>query len=194
VPDLTDTQLDRLITDLGLTDTTTRARPAPARDPWASIRALAARHDEAYGATLSHQHHPRRPRSGEPTAATYRVLVTGSRHWRDATVIEDALDDAILSRPASAQMVVVHGDCATGADRIADEWARAAATTCPIRVERHPADWRTHGKAAGPIRNKTMVAAGADLVLAFLLPNSRGTAHTIALADAAGIPVRRWTQ
>lgn len=57
--DLTDAELDQLATALGLTTT----EPPPA-DPWARIRALAARHDTAYGAVLGHglgrPHQPRR--------------------------------------------------------------------------------------------------------------------------------------
>jgi hypothetical protein len=54
------------------------------------------------------------------------------------------------------------------------------------------ADWATHGRRAGPIRNAAMIKAGADLVLAFPLPGGRGTQHTIRLAEEAGIPVRIW--
>lgn len=123
--------------------------------------------------------------------AAYRVLVTGSRYWPAPQAVADALDEAFSYAPRRP-FVVVHGDCRTGADAHAHLWAVQAAATCDVTEEPHPADWRTHGNSAGPIRNRHMVNAGADLVLAFPLPNSVGTQHTIGLATKAGIPVRRF--
>lgn len=124
------------------------------------------------------------------TAVPYRILVTGSRTWGDAGTVCDALDAAVNAVPPHARDVwLVVGDCPTGADRIAYQWATAAMV--PIDV--HLADWATHGKAAGPIRNTAMVRSGADLALAFIKGGSRGASHTLALARRAGIPVRLWT-
>ena len=51
-----------------------------------------------------------------------------------------------------------------------------------------PAEWKKHGKAAGPIRNRKMLQDGKpDLVLAF--PGGRGTANMVELATDAGIRV-----
>ena len=55
---------------------------------------------------------------------------------------------------------------------------------------RHPADWDKHGKAAGMIRNREMVALGADICLAFPIGRSPGTRACIREAQRAGIPVR----
>ena len=49
----------------------------------------------------------------------------------------------------------------------------------PIRV--FPADWDTHGKSAGFLRNRQIVAA-ADEVVTFWDGRSRGTQHAIELA------------
>lgn len=73
---------------------------------------------------------------------------------------------------------------ARGADRSAAECARGLG----IKVVTVPADWRTHGKAAGPIRNQRMIDDfKPDLVLAF--PGGRGTADMVSRARAAGIEV-----
>jgi len=50
------------------------------------------------------------------------------------------------------------------------------------------ANWRTHGKAAGPIRNQQMLDEGRPhLVVAF--PGGTGTADMVRRAKAAGVPV-----
>jgi len=48
------------------------------------------------------------------------------------------------------------------------------------------------GRAAGFQHNAAMVAAGATVCLAFIRNGSRGASHTTALAEAAGIPTRRY--
>lgn len=114
-----------------------------------------------------------------------RLLVTGSRDWTNADAIAFALGAccALFDR----RVTLIHGDCPTGADALADEIWRALVPDLP--VEPHPADWDLHGKAAGPIRNSEMVALGADLCLAFPLEDSRGTRDCMSKAKAAGIPV-----
>ena len=116
----------------------------------------------------------------------YRVLVTGSRRWSNVEALETALVEVWHDvTQLGGRMVVVHGH-ARGADRLADAWARRS----HIDVERHPADWDTHGLAAGPIRNQAMVDAGAHLCLAFPHGASTGTRDAMRRARAAGIPVQ----
>lgn len=119
----------------------------------------------------------------------YRVLVTGSRDWEDATVIGEALSEVIRPVWHDRDVVIVHGACPSGADQMAHEWAEVFG----VAVERHPANWRINGKRAGFIRNAHMVNLGADLCLAFIRNGSRGASHTALLAEQAGIPVRRHT-
>jgi hypothetical protein len=118
-----------------------------------------------------------------------RVLVTGSRFWPDEAPIYRALYQQRLI--AAGPMVIVHGDCPTGADAIADRWGRQFYTDTVI-VEPHPADWAHWGKAAGPMRNQLMVDLGADICLAFPIvgPGGHsGTRDCMDKARAAGIPV-----
>lgn len=117
---------------------------------------------------------------------SFRILVTGSRDWTDRQTIIDAFLDLNEWRPIDwDDVVVVHGDCPTGADHIADVWARSVG----LKVEAHPADWSI-GKKAGPLRNKKMVDLGADIVLAFPKGESRGTRGCIKLAQEAGLEVK----
>lgn len=114
---------------------------------------------------------------------TGRVLVTGSRTWTNARVIRDAL----RSVWGDGNAVLVSGACPEGADRIAEMfWTRWGG-----QVERHPADWTTHGRCAGFRRNATMVGLRADVCLAFIRDGSYGASHTARLAEEAGIPTRR---
>jgi hypothetical protein len=138
----------------------------------------------------------------------YRILITGSRDWADDTRLSfelgAAIGEACRTGHPMASVVIVHGDCPTGADAMADAVARHYG----YRVERHPADWRPGGKldkSAGYRRNAEMVAAGADLCLCFLAPcakprcreprphPSHGGSHCADLAERSGIKVRRFT-
>lgn len=60
---------------------------------------------------------------------------------------------------------------ARGVDTDVIGWAVGAWVPCT----EYPADWKTHGRAAGPIRNQQMLDEGKpDVVIAF--PGGRGTA------------------
>jgi hypothetical protein len=125
-----------------------------------------------------------------------KVLVTGSRHWDDASVIEEALLEAWKADPAG-EFHLVHG-AASGADTIAHDvvqaWSREVQRKPSITP--HPADWDANGRAAGPIRNRAMLRAHPDtaLVLAFTddppCARGSGTWDMVSVALLAGVPVR----
>lgn len=125
---------------------------------------------------------------------TFRVLVTGSRAFPSEDAVWERLAWVLAEElPDGGTLTVVHGDCASGADRFARTWCALPSGDEVIVEERHPADWTTYGKSAGFRRNAEMVALGADLVLAFPWPGdrklSRGTWHCIDTARAAGLTV-----
>lgn len=118
---------------------------------------------------------------------TTTILVCGSRdvdeaQFAGASIFLDGL--AVAHMP---NLDLVHGQAA-GADTLAHRWAVQYGVT----VHRHPADWSTHGRAAGPIRNQLMLDShDVDLVLAVVskpLRESRGTADMVHRARQAGIP------
>jgi len=79
---------------------------------------------------------------------------------------------------------IIHGG-ATGADSNAGHWARMMDGVTELRFD---ADWKRHGKRAGPIRNQKMINHGKpDLVVAF--PGGRGTADMVRRAMAAGVTI-----
>lgn len=125
-----------------------------------------------------------------------RILVCGSRTYGEERfeywIIRTILDELLRHwrDHNSEKMVIIEGG-AKGADSVAFDWARDE----HLRVEHlsFPADWDTHGKAAGPIRNQRMLDEGKpDVVLAFSsnLKDFKGTKDMIARAIKAGVEVR----
>jgi hypothetical protein len=119
-----------------------------------------------------------------------RILVTGSREWRQPAVIAEA----ILAAASEAgvplgEVTVVHGGCPRGADQIASDFVRFHPE---LAEEAHPANWRKFGRRAGYARNDFMIRLGADVCLAFIRNGSAGTSMCSRLAEDAGIPVRRF--
>lgn len=113
-----------------------------------------------------------------------KIALTGGRdHHPSEAEMEEAL--ALLSCPPWFGGEVLHGDC-EGCDREMAE--RLRATWPSLKITPFPADWKKHGKAAGPIRNAEMIAQ-ADMLIAF--PGGKGTANCIALAEKKAIPVHR---
>lgn len=77
---------------------------------------------------------------------------------------------------------------ASGADFAAKRWANG--TWPNVKVLEFKADWETHGKAAGPIRNSRMLDVGRpDVVLAFWDGNSSGTGDMVRRSIKAGLSV-----
>ena len=114
-----------------------------------------------------------------------RVLVCGGRDFSDRELISRTLAPY---KPTPVNSVCEHKlilGGATGADSLAYEWAEVFGV--PFRL--FPADWKTHGRAAGPIRNQRMLDEGKpDLVIAF--PGGKGTADMVRRARKAGVPVQ----
>lgn len=117
---------------------------------------------------------------------TKRLLVTGSRDWDDVQTLEMELTVGWINVGGGDDVTLVSGNCPTGADKMAEEfWERSQYGP----IERHPADWDKLGKKAGFVRNDEMAKLGADLCVAFLKNNSKGTKMMVGLAERAGIPV-----
>jgi hypothetical protein len=118
-----------------------------------------------------------------------KILVTGSRDWEDARSIELEMFRALYeAKTPFDHAVLLHGACPTGADALADEYARATG----MHVLRFPADWDRYGKRAGFLRNAEMVELQPDICLAFIRNGSRGASMTAQLAEKAGIETRRF--
>lgn len=106
-----------------------------------------------------------------------RVLVCGSRGWRDVAAIRRRIEEL----PASA--MVIHGG-AWGADRTAGRLARERG----LHVAVIEPLWERFGGSAGHRRNVAMLSLEPDIVIAFSL-GTGGTEHMVTSARAQGIPV-----
>lgn len=139
----------------------------------------------------------------------YRILVCGGRDFgkipsdeqrryldasyvRQKEIERDFIRENLNAKLTKAisfggEIIIIAGG-APGADTVAEEWARE--NGCLVEV--FPADWNTHGKSAGFIRNSQMLKEGKpDLVMAF--PGGKGTRMMCDLAEKAGVRVNKYT-
>lgn len=113
-----------------------------------------------------------------------RILVCGHREFDDWDLLCETLN-VWLDRSLD-ELTIIEGE-AKGADFLARVWAKHFG----IKYEAYPADWKTYGKRAGPIRNAQMLKEGKpDLVIAFLAEGSIGTKDMINQSEKVGVPVK----
>lgn len=111
-----------------------------------------------------------------------RVIVCGGRDYSDREQLFEILDAAHMANPV---VLLIHGG-AKGADALAAIWAKDSG----VPSQAFHADWDTHGRAAGPIRNQRMLDNTLPhMVIAF--PGGKGTADMIKRAEACDVPVAR---
>lgn len=117
------------------------------------------------------------------SAPAYVVLVTGSRHHDNWSLIQQTLDEIHAARAITR---IVHG-AAPGADALASQWAHLR----NVDVYAYGARWGEEGRYAGPKRNLRMITKeNPDLVVGFPIGASYGTTSCMNLARRAGIEVR----
>ena len=122
--------------------------------------------------------------SRERSRTPFVLIVSGMRDWEDWRAICSRLDVILKLRP---NLILVHGACPTGADAIADRWARRNG----VKTKRYPANWKVYGRRAGLLRNEYMARHGADYCLLFWDGKSVGTGSMYRAARRAGIPTRQ---
>lgn len=108
-----------------------------------------------------------------------RIIVCGGREYRNQKRLHDFLTK--LHKAWPIKLLITGG--ADGADDLAFGWA--VTYGIPYHIER--AEWDKHGRAAGPIRNKKMLALNPDLVVAF--KGGAGTEDMIRQAREANVTV-----
>ena len=104
-----------------------------------------------------------------------KLIIAGGRDYRFSQEDKDFLNSL------EGIDEVVSG-AATGADAQGEEWAKSKG----LPVSRFPADWKAHGRGAGPRRNIEM-AEYADAVALF--PGGRGTDSMRREAQKRGLRI-----
>jgi len=95
-----------------------------------------------------------------------KVIVTGGRNYENQAVVYRVLNHV---RPS----ILLVGDCPTGADALARQWAMETETRHKVFV----AEWDRWGKSAGPRRNKAMVDSADAETIVIAFPGASGTNH-----------------
>jgi len=112
-----------------------------------------------------------------------KVLITGDRNWTD----REAIRSWLCKLQDWGYTEVIEGG-ARGADTIAEQ----EAIKLRMSYQRFPAQCSRYGRAAGVIRNQTMLdVTSPNLVLYFHhdLANSKGTRDMVNRAIKAGVQV-----
>ena len=108
-----------------------------------------------------------------------RTIIAGSRGITDMQLLLEAIRKA---QRGGLKITTILCGGANGVDALGKEYA--ARNSIPI--EYYPADWNKHGRSAGFIRNQEMVHK-AEALIALWDNKSKGTKHTIDLAEKAGL-------
>lgn len=110
-----------------------------------------------------------------------KTIIAGGRDITDYQILLAAVEASDLE----CNITEVVSGCARGVDELGERWSlktgRGIATL-------FPAEWRTQGPAAGPIRNRKM-AEYADALIAIWDGKSKGTKNMIETATKLGLTV-----
>lgn len=103
-----------------------------------------------------------------------KLAIVGDRNYKDYKKFTKRVDK-FIEKEGRPTLIVSGG--ARGIDHMAEKYAKKR--KIPTKI--FHADWKTFGKAAGPMRNVEIVNECTH-VLAFLGEGSKGTASTIRIA------------
>ncbi len=114
-----------------------------------------------------------------------KVIIAGGR---DINLHPNEVAQIINQSGFGVDIETVVSGGAAGIDNAGEFWAQCHPEY--VHVERFPAKWGEHGKAAGPIRNKQM-AEYADALILIWDGKSRGSANMLKQAENAGLKIHQ---
>ena len=110
-----------------------------------------------------------------------KYAIIGSRGWHSEKLVREFV------RSLPIDSVIVSGGAAGP-----DSWGVSEAFQLNMKTIVYKAEWNVYGKAAGMIRNKSIVDE-CDKLVAFWDGKSSGTKHSIGLAEKQGKLLRIYT-
>jgi hypothetical protein len=111
-----------------------------------------------------------------------KLILAGGRDYEDYSEFKRRVI-SIIELNKWENIEVVSG-CADGTDKMGERLAGQ----CIWPIAKFPADWKTYGKSAGPMRNREM-ANHADALIAFWDGKSKGTKNMIEEANRRNLIV-----
>ncbi len=111
-----------------------------------------------------------------------RLIVAGGRNFSDYSLLKEKLN--YFLKNVETEIEIVSGT-ANGADELGERYANENG----YALKRFPADWSTHKKKAGYIRNRQMAEYGTHCVC-FWDGKSSGTKIMIELCKEKELPHR----
>lgn len=111
--------------------------------------------------------------------------LVGSRNFNNYELFERAILKCLAEWKIEVKNLTIISGGAAGADRLAEIFAEKH--SLPIVI--YKPDWKLHGKAAGILRNTTIVD-NSDLIIAFPSRFGKGTQDTISKAKKKGTKLK----
>jgi hypothetical protein len=108
------------------------------------------------------------------------VVITGGRLFTDKAFVWRHMDEQLVALGITG---VVNGRAKSGVDQFVHEWCKDRG----IPERPYPADWDTHGDAAGPIRNQEMIDSEPEIERCLVFPGHIGTTDMARRCRKAGI-------
>lgn len=117
-----------------------------------------------------------------------RIIIAGTRTFDNYDLLKDRVDRIVLGlrEDYPGKRIVIVTGAAKGADQLGSKYARER----KLALREFPANWRTYGRAAGPIRNQQMldyILQATPALIAFWDDESRGTKNMINAAKRADV-------
>lgn len=123
-------------------------------------------------------------------AKKVKVIVAGSRSFTDLDLLRNKCDYYLSDAIARNYDIEIVSGTAKGADKLGEAYALEKG----YHIAFFPADWKTHGKRGGYLRNQQMADyandCGNGALICFWDGQSKGTAHMIDIAKQKGMHIR----
>lgn len=112
-----------------------------------------------------------------------KLIIAGGRDFNDYELVKKSVLNYIISENCFEEQVTIISGNANGADKLGERLAKEF--KYPLIIKK--ADWKTHNKSAGPIRNNQMADICSHAII-FWNGSSRGSKNMIDICIQRNIP------